>query len=221
GIRGPDHEQGQRPALVRVSEGGVVDTRVGGRHALGERDRLGVPGGLAVVRGLGAREERRLRVAVRSIHARGGGEHRHEPERDPPRAPAAPDRPHPFAGRHRHPSTSESPRSMLRTRRRSAMMSRKAAPAITGIDTNPNTLRYRPVQLAPAEHTPTSSVGRHWIVTWYAAISTPTTGRGMAYRQAPASPRTAATPNTRTSGYMTMRWYQHSEHGTNPTTSER
>ena len=34
------------------------------------------------------------------------------------------------------------------------------------------------------------------------------------------SRRSAATPRTITSGYITMRWYQQSSHGTNPACSE-
>ena len=35
------------------------------------------------------------------------------------------------------------------------------------------------------------------------------------------SRRTAATPSSTTSGYIAMRWYQHSVHGSKPATSEK
>ena len=73
----------------------------------------------------------------------------------------------------------------------------------------------------PVVHSRTSRLGWYCNATWYAEITAPTIGSGKAKRHTLASSRNKPTPRTNTSGYIAIRWYQHSMHGGSFNTLEK
>ena len=55
---------------------------------------------------------------------------------------------------------------------------------------------------------------------WYSDSGAPIATNTSVVIHTARSRRSTATPSTITNGYITMRWYQHSSHGTNPACSE-
>ena len=100
-------------------------------------------------------------------------------------------------------------------------MRRKLLIAIHAKVTKPSFSKYGAVQGTVTEHELLSAkAGTRSTNQWYSDSGAPITTNTSTVFQTCRSRRSHATPSTMTSGYITMRWYQHSSHGTNPACSE-
>ncbi len=98
---------------------------------------------------------------------------------------------------------------------------RNALIAIHANVTNPSFSNHGVLHGVIAEHELLSSnAGTRSTSQWYSDSGAPITTNTSVVIHTARSRRNAATPSTITSGYMTMRWYQHSSHGTKPACSE-
>ena len=87
--------------------------------------------------------------------------------------------------------------------------------------TNPSFSNHGAVHGTVTEHELLSAnAGTRSTSQWYSESGAPSTTNTSAVIQTLASRRSHATPSTMTNGYMRMRWYQHSSHGTKPACSE-
>jgi hypothetical protein len=99
---------------------------------------------------------------------------------------------------------------------------RKPISAIDASVRNPNSRNHTNVHDGPVSaHSPESSAGRHSMRVCQPEIAAPIAAIGTAYQRTSGSRRSAPTSRIGASGYIAMRWNQHSRHGLNPATSEK
>ncbi len=93
--------------------------------------------------------------------------------------------------------------------------------AIHASVTNPSFSNHGAVHGTVIEHELLSAnAGARSTNQWYSESGAPITTNGSTVSHALWSRRNHPTPSTMTRGYITMRWYQHSSHGTKPACSE-
>src|SRR5262249_50848263 len=103
----------------------------------------------------------------------------------------------------------------------STPMSRKLLIAIQASVTKPSFSNHGVLHGTVAEHELLSSnAGTRSTSQWYRESGAPSTTNTSAVVHTARARRSTATPSTMTSGYIRMRWYQHSSHGVNPACSE-
>ena len=100
-------------------------------------------------------------------------------------------------------------------------MSRKALMLMNASVMYPSSSKFGTAQGTNTEHELSFAIdGTRSTNQWYSASGAPTTTNGAAYQVTARSLRSAPTSRMTASGYMQMRWYQHSSHGRNPMISE-
>src|SRR5690242_2853724 len=100
-------------------------------------------------------------------------------------------------------------------------MRRNELSAMNASVTKPSSWKYGAVHGATAEHDDVSAnAGTRSTSQWYSESGAPIAMSGNAYQRTAESRRTRPTRRIAVSGYMAIRWYQHSSHGMKCATSE-